>query len=189
MKHLFAALAVALVCRVSGAPLFSGYVATSREVYFALSDSDGGGTSRWLKVGQSWQGYRLAYFDQHLEVLTLVKGDESKTLNLQGITSKAPVALPNVANGQFFLEDGSIVYSIEMTIKLGGLEISSSDGVMVSDQSKQIVSGDLTIRAGSQNLIVTGGTVRLVDGKPVVTGETLKFLPPNAPSPNSLTSR
>ena len=54
-----------------GAPQFSLYSVEEK-------------TGKWLKLGQSFFGYKVAEYDPQAEVLTLVKGDVREAVRLQG---------------------------------------------------------------------------------------------------------
>jgi len=55
---------------------------------FSLSNSEGQ-SSGWLKIGQSFDGYKLAEFDAETRQLTLQNGDQRIELGMAGVTQGA----------------------------------------------------------------------------------------------------
>jgi hypothetical protein len=176
---------LAFTCALSRADEleFCGYVSTSGGVLlFGLVDPSDHNVSPWLKIGQHWKGYSVAAFDSHSEELTVEKDTLKRVLKLQSTNIKSPVVLPPFDKGEFVLADGTVIYSHEATLKLGPMMITSPDGVMVSDKSRQIISGDLVIQTSKGMIRVSKGSVRLIDGKIDLTG-ALDILPISTSSP------
>jgi hypothetical protein len=79
---------------------FSGFYLTSNEALFILSEKDGGESSRWLKVGESFHAYTIRSFDREHEVITIEKDGQLSHLHLRG---------SKVANGEMTI-DGTITW-------------------------------------------------------------------------------
>lgn len=65
---------------------FSGYFITPADASYCISETEAGGSSEWLKVGQVFSGYLIESFDAKNERLTLRKGDEVIRLKLREST-------------------------------------------------------------------------------------------------------
>ncbi len=62
---------------------FSGFFTTSKEALFSLVDTDAERSSGWLKIGQSFGGYTLDYFDREREIITLKQGERLLKISLR----------------------------------------------------------------------------------------------------------
>ena len=79
---------------------FSGFYLTSNEALFILSEKDNGVSSRWLKIGDTFDSYTIRSFDRKHEVIALEKNGQLSHLHLR--ESK-------VANGKMTI-DGTITW-------------------------------------------------------------------------------
>jgi len=62
---------------------FSGFFLTTNESLFILRDTDGGGSSAWLRIGESFHSYTITSFDRELEVITVEKDGLPVRLHLR----------------------------------------------------------------------------------------------------------
>ncbi len=77
---------------------FSGFFITPDEALFSLSDTDGGASSGWLRMGDAFQACTLKAFDREHEVLTVVRDGRDVALKLRE---------PRVKDGRMTI-DGAI---------------------------------------------------------------------------------
>ena len=101
MKYLISFLIAAAVLKADIE--FSGFLITSKESLYSLSDTERRTTSGWLKVGQAFQGYTVEAFDREKEVITLRKSDQKFLVSLRS---------PRVQNGKETIS-GSITVGSE----------------------------------------------------------------------------
>jgi hypothetical protein len=62
---------------------FSGFFITSHDALFSLTDTETKRASGWLKIGQSFGGYRVVSFDRANEVITLAQGERMRPIALR----------------------------------------------------------------------------------------------------------
>jgi hypothetical protein len=77
---LLCALAPLSGFAASDAPLFRSVLIDGQANLFSLSDSTG--AARWVKLGESFEGWKLDAFDAATQRLTLTRDDKSLTLSL-----------------------------------------------------------------------------------------------------------
>jgi hypothetical protein len=68
---------------------FSGFCITPKQSLYALTDTEAGVSSGWLKVGQSFHGTTVVSFDADRDVLVVRQGDKQTELRLREAKVKA----------------------------------------------------------------------------------------------------
>lgn len=85
MKSILAwsILVCAAVSPGHASPVFAGYIQSGQNYTFVLTDTEEAGSSGWLTIGRSFNGYALVAFDHSAETLSLRKGDQTLELSLK----------------------------------------------------------------------------------------------------------
>ncbi len=140
---------------------------------------------RWAKIRQ---GYTLKSFDPKAEKLTVSKDKKDQVLSLRISKVGQATSVVTLSNGTYKLMDGTVVYSPEAQIKIGGKVIFSPAGVMVSDESQKIFSGDLAIETANGTIQFSDAVLTLDDAGMKVTAKSMRLAakpsgPSQAPDP------
>jgi hypothetical protein len=133
-----------------------GCVTSANSSLFVLYDVEAKQNSHWVALGQDWRGYTLKSFEPRTEKLTVSKDTKEYVLSFRISKAGQTTSVATLTKGTYKLVDGTVVYSPEAQMKIGGKLIFSPTGVMVSDESQKIFSGDLAIETAR-------GTVQFSD--------------------------
>jgi hypothetical protein len=128
---------------------FVGYMTSADRSLFVLYDAEAKQSSLWIALGQDWHGYALKSFEPKTERLTVSKGMKDHVLDLRVSKVGRAASVLTLTKGAYKLMDGAVVYSPDARIKMGGNLIYSPTGVLVSDASQTIFSGDFTIETAN----------------------------------------
>jgi hypothetical protein len=175
---------------------FAGYVSAGPERLFVLVDPISRKTSSWVKLEESWHGYRLLSFDAQRETLAVAKGEEKFELRLRSARVVDGRALPQILRGSGSASGDTIVYSADAELKFGSWIVRAVDSSMTYNISEGTLRGDFLVDDSvlSALMVVKGGVLKLNDeGGPVMTALSLSVQKkPNKapePTPGSVTPR
>jgi|HubBroStandDraft_6_1064221.scaffolds.fasta_scaffold652520_2 hypothetical protein len=151
MKAILITAAAFLASQLFGSePLeFVGYTTSADRSLFVLYDVEAKQSSLWIALGQDWHGYALESFEPENEKLTVSKGMKDHVLGLRVSKVGRAASVMTLTKGTYKLMDGTVVYSPDARIKMGGNLIYSPTGVLVSDEGQTIFSGDLAIETAN----------------------------------------
>jgi hypothetical protein len=177
MKAILIITAAFLASQLFGRePLeFVGYTTSANHSLFVLYDAGAKQCSPWITLGQDWHGYTLKSFEPGTEKLTVSKNTKDHVLNLRISKTGQGVAVISLSKGTYKLVDGTVVYSPEAQMKIGGKLIYSPTGVMVSDESQKIFSGDLAIETEKGTVQFNDAILTLDDAGLKVTAKSSHF--------------
>lgn len=78
---------IGVLCRPAVAALeLTGFFVLSDNAHFVFVDSDSNATSGWLRVGDSFQGWRVDKFQPERDEVVMVRGDERVSVSLRSAT-------------------------------------------------------------------------------------------------------
>jgi hypothetical protein len=186
MKVILIIIAAFFASQLFGSePLeFVGYTTSANNSLFVLYDAGAKQSSPWIAMGQDWHGYTLKSFEAGTEKLTVSKDTKDHVLSLRISKTGQGASVLTLTKGTYKLVDGTVVYSPEAQVKMGGKVIFSPTGVMVSDESQKIFSGDLAIETAKGTVQFNDAILTLDDAGIKVTAKSSHFTArPTAPNP------
>lgn len=144
---------------------FSGFFTTSQEALFILTDTETKHSSGWLKLGQSFGGYRLVSFEKEKDILTLEQGERSLQLPLR--TSKVKEGRTTISGTLRFQNEK--IEGVRATLVLGEeASFPLKNGVAFRIRAEQRPDGNILYRT---KFVTTDedGTERVHSAPAVIT--------------------
>jgi hypothetical protein len=172
-----------------------GYTKSANGCLFVLYDVEAKQNSLWITLGQDWRGYTLKSFEPRTEKLTVSKDTKDYVVSFRISKVGQATSVVTLTKGTYELVDGTVVYSPEAQMKIGEKLIFSPTGVMVSDESQKIFSGDLAIETAKGTVQFNDAVLTLDDAGMKVTAKSVYIVakpvasnPSPDPTPTSVTS-
>lgn len=167
-------------------PEFAGYFSAGPDVGFILVDPTSNESSSWLKLGESWRGYRPISFDAPREILVVAKDAGTLQLKLRPSKVVHSGSLPKLLKGSFSVAGDTIVYSADAEISVSPIfTVRAFNGTMTYSSVDGTIRGELAIDHSAHPLlmIAKGGVMKLKDGTTTGSSMIVQKRPNKAPEP------
>jgi hypothetical protein len=139
---------------------FAGILVTTEKTMFRLQDDAAGGAAAWVQVGQTFGGYEVLRFDEHRDLLTLVKDGTKSEVRLKDskVQPEASIEISGVATF-----DGDKPVAVSRATLIVGEENSFplKAGIVCIITPTRLPDGNIRYRLAFERTDVDGETERL----------------------------